>query len=65
MTTPSKHYLQIRLLRARELLHQTRLSLVEIASLTGFVSSSHFSKSYKERYGHSPSAERRSRTRTA
>ncbi|NIV18476.1 MAG: helix-turn-helix domain-containing protein [Woeseiaceae bacterium] len=60
MSTPSRHYLQIRLLRARELLQQTRLSLVEIASMTGFVSSSHFSKSYKEFYGHSPSAERRS-----
>lgn len=59
MTTPSRHYLQIRLLRARELLHQTSMSLVEIASLTGFVSSSHFSKSYKEFYGYAPSAERR------
>ena len=65
MSTPSRHYLQIRLLRARELLHQTRLSLVEIASLTGFVSSSHFSKSYKERFGHSPSAERRSNMQPA
>ena len=59
MCTPSRHYLQIRLARARELLHQTSLSLVEISSMTGFVSSSHFSKSYKEFYGHSPSAERR------
>ncbi len=56
--TPSRQYLQIRLQRARELLHQTNMSLVEIASLTGFVSSSHFSKSYKEFYGYSPSAER-------
>jgi len=65
MTTPSRHYLQIRLLRARELLHQTSMSLVEIASLTGFVSSSHFSKSYKDFYGYSPSAERRSNAQTA
>lgn len=57
--TPSRHYLQIRLARARELLHQTRMSLVEISSLTGFVASSHFSKSYKEFYGYSPSEERR------
>ncbi len=60
MCTPSRRYLQIRLTRARELLQQTSMSLVEIASLTGFVSSSHFSKSYKELYGYSPSAERRS-----
>ncbi len=65
MSTPSKHYLQIRLLRARELLQQSRLSLVEIASMTGFVSSSHFSKSYKEHYGQSPSAERRGSTQPA
>ena len=55
---PSRYYLQIRLQRARELLRQTGMSLVEISTLTGFVSSSHFSKSYKEFYGHSPSAER-------
>lgn len=60
MCTPSRRYLQIRLTRARELLQQTSMSLVEISSLTGFVSSSHFSKSYKELYGYSPSAERRS-----
>ena len=57
--TPTRYYLQIRLRRARELLQQTRLSLVEISSLTGFASNSHFSKSYKEFYGHSPSKERR------
>jgi transcriptional regulator GlxA family with amidase domain len=59
--TPSQQYLQIRLQRARELLHQTTLSLVEIASLTGFASSSHFSKCYKEIYGFSPSGERQAR----
>jgi len=56
--TPSRYYLQVRLMRARELLQQTRMSVVEISSLTGFVSSSHFSKSFKEYYGHSPSVER-------
>jgi len=40
-------------------LHQTSMNLVEISALTGFVSSSHFSKSYKEHFGHSPSAERK------
>lgn len=57
--TPSRYYLRIRLARARELLQQTSMNLVEIASLTGFVSSSHFSKSYKEFYGQAPSHERR------
>lgn len=58
MCAPSRYYLQLRLQRARELLRQTGMSLVEISSLTGFVSTSHFSKSYKAVYGHSPSAER-------
>jgi transcriptional regulator GlxA family with amidase domain len=59
LTTPSRYYLQLRLKRARELLLQTTLSLVDISARTGFVSSSHFSKTYKEYYGHSPSSERR------
>lgn len=58
MCVPSRYYLQLRLQRVRELLRQTSMSLVEISASTGFVSSSHFSKSYKEFYGHSPSAER-------
>ncbi|MFQ6005324.1 MAG: GlxA family transcriptional regulator [Woeseia sp.] len=59
MCAPSRYYLQLRLQRACELLRQTSMSLVEISASTGFVSTSHFSKSYKELYGHSPSAERR------
>ena len=58
MCAPSRYYLQLRLQRARELLRQTGRSLVEISALAGFVSTSHFSKSYKAFYGHSPSAER-------
>jgi transcriptional regulator GlxA family with amidase domain len=57
--TPSRHYKEIRLSRAREYLRQTNLSLVDISSQTGFGSSSHFSKSYKELYNYSPSEERR------
>ena len=57
--TPARYYQQIRLTRARELLHQTSMNLVEISASTGFVSSSHFSKSFKQHFGHSPSYERR------
>jgi len=56
--TPSSYYLNIRLQRARQLLRQTSNSIVEISVSTGFISSSHFSKAYREMYGHSPSAER-------
>jgi transcriptional regulator GlxA family with amidase domain len=59
LCTPSRYYLQLRLQRARELLKQTDLSLVDISEQAGFVSNSHFSKSYKEFYGCSPSTERR------
>jgi transcriptional regulator GlxA family with amidase domain len=63
--TPSRHYLAVRLLRAREFLRQTNMSLVEISAQTGFGSSSHFSKSYKEFYHYSPSDERRKRGESA
>jgi transcriptional regulator GlxA family with amidase domain len=56
--TPSSYYLKIRLQRARQLLRQTGNSIVEISVSTGFISSSHFSKAYRELYGHSPSTER-------
>ena len=65
LCAPSRYYLQLRLQRARELLQQTNLSLVEISSLCGFVSTSHFSKSYKEQFGHSPSNERQIRAASA
>jgi transcriptional regulator GlxA family with amidase domain len=64
LCTPSRYYLQLRLQRARELLLQSDLSLLEIAVQTGFVSSSHFSKCYKELYGYSPSNERRAALRS-
>ena len=57
--TPSTYYLQLRLQRARELLRQTSMSLTEITTMTGFVSTSHFSKSYRKYFGYSPSNERR------
>lgn len=58
LCAPSKYYLQLRLHRARELLLQTRLSILEVSSVCGFISTSHFSKSYKEHFGYSPSRER-------
>ncbi|MGE3149684.1 MAG: GlxA family transcriptional regulator [Pseudorhodoplanes sp.] len=58
-TTPSQHYLSTRLNAARELLTRTGMSLREIAIATGFVSSSHFSDSYRGRFGHAPNKERK------
>lgn len=58
MCAPSRYYLKLRLQRARELLQQTGMSILEVTAESGFVSTSHFSKSYKENFGYSPSLER-------
>jgi transcriptional regulator GlxA family with amidase domain len=54
-----EHYLQLRLARARDLLRQTSMSVLETAVACGFASSSHFSRAYGAQYGHPPSAERK------
>ncbi len=56
---PRRYYLDLRLKKARQLLLQTSESVSEIAIACGFVSSSHFSKSYREIFGLSPRDERR------
>jgi transcriptional regulator GlxA family with amidase domain len=53
-----EHYLGLRLNRARDLLRQTSLSILEIALACGFASASHFSRSYRRCFGHPPRAER-------
>lgn len=45
---------ELRLERARELLEQTSLSVLEVAMATGFGSVEHFSRSYKALFGTSP-----------
>ena len=52
--TPSRYYLEMRLNRARALLQQTCMSVTNVALATGFVSASHFSKSYRLHFGHAP-----------
>ncbi len=58
--TPAHYYVNMRLLRARELLLQTDLPIMNITVACGFRSPCHFSKSYRAAFGHSPSHERRS-----
>jgi transcriptional regulator GlxA family with amidase domain len=55
---PTRYYLEIRLRRARELLLQTDMSVLEVTAASGFQSAPHFSKSYRGLFGHPPSAER-------
>lgn len=56
--SPSKYYLKLRLFRARQLLKQTSMSIIEIAAACGFVSTPHFSKCYREHIGIPPREER-------
>ncbi len=55
---PRRYYLDLRLKKARQLLLQTPGSVSDIGLACGFVSASHFSKSYREMFGVSPRAER-------
>jgi transcriptional regulator GlxA family with amidase domain len=57
--TPTRHYLTIRLEHACQLLRQTAMPILAVAMASGFNSASHFSKSYTEHFGRSPSAERK------
>ena len=57
-TSVERFYLGLRLDRARELLRQTSLPVVEVALATGFGSASHFSRSFRDRFGLSPRGER-------
>jgi len=57
--SPKRHYLQLRLEKARGLLRQTNLSVTDICVACGFRSLSHFSKSYRGAFGLSPGQEKR------
>ena len=59
--SPARYYLEIRLDRARHLLLQSSMPVVDVAVACGFVSASHFSKCYRELYGRSPQQERADR----
>jgi len=58
---PKRYYLEMRLRRARELLLQTAMPVMDITTSCGFKSPPHFSRCYRAQFGHPPSAERRVR----
>ena len=58
---PTRYYLKLRLERARYLLLQTSMPILDIALACGFISASHFSKCYRECFGCTPSEARRAR----
>ena len=58
---PKRYYLELRLRRARELLLQTAMPIMDVTTSCGFKSPPHFSRCYRTLFGHPPSAERRIR----
>jgi len=55
---PKRYYLELRLKRARELLLQTAMPIMDITTACGFQSPPHFSKCYRKQFGYPPSEER-------
>lgn len=60
-TSPARIYKRVRMDRAKTLLLQTKVPLVEIAIEIGFDSASHFSKVFKSIYGETPASMRSGR----
>ncbi|MCW5220364.1 GlxA family transcriptional regulator [Verminephrobacter aporrectodeae subsp. tuberculatae] len=56
--TPKHFYRQLRLERARELLQQTDMTVTSICVACGFESPSHFSRTYRAKFGTSPRRDR-------
>lgn len=56
--SPKRYYMEIRLQKARNLLMQTEMSVINVALACGFASPSHFSKCYRVQYGTTPYRER-------
>ena len=56
--TPARYYLELRLHKAKLLLEQTSMPILQIAVATGFSSPAHFTKTYRSLFTHPPSAER-------
>ena len=56
--SPKRYYLELRLKKARSLLLQTDLSVINVALACGFSSPSHFSKCYRAFYNRTPYRER-------
>jgi transcriptional regulator GlxA family with amidase domain len=57
--TPTECLRADRLKRAKELLTQTPMSIMEVALATGFESPTHFTRQYSKTFGQTPSAARR------
>ena len=59
-TSPALYYRQLRLQLAHDLLTKGDTPIAKVSDLCGFVSAAHFSRSFQQFYGQSPSQVRRS-----
>lgn len=59
--SPKRYYMELRLQKARNLLMQTDMSVINVALACGFTSPSHFSKCYRALYATTPYRERGSK----
>ena len=62
--SPKRYYMELRLQKARNLLMQTDMSVINVALACGFASPSHFSKCYRAHYDTTPYRERGSHAAT-
>ncbi len=56
--SPKRYYMELRLTRARNLLMQTEMSVLNVALACGFTSPSHFSKCYRRQFERTPYRDR-------
>lgn len=56
--SPKRYYMELRLQKARNLLMQTDMTVINVALACGFASPSHFSKCYRSHYNTTPYRER-------
>jgi transcriptional regulator GlxA family with amidase domain len=55
---PAQYYRELRLKRARQMVQQTGMSMMQIAVATGFATAAHFARAYRMLHGVAPSKDR-------
>jgi AraC family transcriptional regulator, glycine betaine-responsive activator len=56
-TKPAQYYINLRLQRARDLLQQANMSILDVTMACGFMTTSHFCRSYRKQFGCPPGRE--------
>ena len=64
-TMPSRYYLELRLKKARQMLLESNISIVQIGLMCGFSSGAHFSTAFGAHFGITPRGERQRKMNAA